>query len=224
VVSRGRVVATEIKFCGLTRAEDAAYAASLGAAYTGVIFAGGPRSLTVERAAEVLSAVQRDVKRTAVFADQSEDEIASIAGRLQLDVVQLHGASSVQRIEALREKFAGEIWPVCRVSGASIPADVVELARAGDRLVLDSFVPGALGGTGVAMPWDSLADDVERLRASGRTIVLAGGLRPDNVATAIRTLSPAIVDVSSGVERAPGIKNHDRMRAFRDAVAATNHS
>jgi phosphoribosylanthranilate isomerase len=217
-------VAPEIKFCGLTRPEDAAFAASLGAGYTGVIFAGGPRSLTLDRAVDVLAPVERGVKRSAVFADQPDEEIARIAERLQLDVVQLHGASSVQRIETLRGKFSGEIWPVCRVSGTSLPADAFELAHAGDRIVLDSFVPGALGGTGVTMQWASLASDVERLRRSGRTIVLAGGLRPENVATAIQTLSPDIVDVSSGVESAPGIKNHDRMRAFRDAVAATNHT
>jgi phosphoribosylanthranilate isomerase len=85
-------------------------------------------------------------------------------------------------------------------------------------VLLDAYVDGALGGTGVALPWSELSRSVDRLRGH-TTIILAGGLKPTNVALAIVALAPDVVDVSSGVEDAPGIKNHDRMRAFRDAVA-----
>lgn len=212
----------EIKFCGLTRTGDAEHAASLGASYVGVIFAGGPRNLTPERAADVLAAVPRAVQRVGVFADQTADDIAEVANRLGLDVVQLHGNSSAARIAAIRAQFGGKIWPVCRVAEPPLPAEVTDLIELADGLVLDSYVRGTLGGTGVTMPWSALSEDVDRIRPNIRLFVLAGGLRPENVAQAIATLAPHVVDVSSGVESAPGIKDHDRMRAFHDAVAASD--
>jgi phosphoribosylanthranilate isomerase len=215
-------VRAEIKFCGLTRPEDAERAASLGASYVGVIFAGGPRHLSPERASDVFAAVPRDVQRVGVFADQSADDIAELANRLGLDVVQLHGSANATRIAAIRAEFGGKIWPVCRVAEPPLPADVTELVEAADGLVLDSYVRGTLGGTGVTMPWSALSEDLDRIRPNIRLFVLAGGLRPENVAQAITTLAPHVVDVSSGVESAPGIKDHDRMRAFHDAVAASD--
>jgi len=89
--------------------------------------------------------------------------------------------------------------------------------RAADAVVLDARVPGRLGGTGVALEWARLRDAVDRLR-EGRVLVLAGGLTPDNVAAAADVLAPDVVDVSSGVERAPGIKDHARMCAFAAAA------
>ena len=88
-------------------------------------------------------------------------------------------------------------------------------------LFLDSFVDGSLGGSGVAFAWDEMATKIQSLRV-GKRVVLAGGLRPDNVARAIAAISPDVVDVSSGVESAPGIKDHDRMRLFRDAAILTS--
>jgi phosphoribosylanthranilate isomerase len=88
--------------------------------------------------------------------------------------------------------------------------------------LLDAKVPGKLGGTGVTLPWQDLPEQLDKLRAKGGAkLALAGGLRPENVIEAIRLLRPEIVDVSSGVETAPGIKDHARMRAFRDAVHAS---
>lgn len=207
----------------MTRAEDAEHAVSLGADFVGVIFAGGPRLLTLKRAVEVLAPVRRSA-RVGVFGDQTVDEVLRAVDWLQLAVVQLHGATSGERIARIRAGFLGEIWPVCRVAGPTLPAEAGDLATLSHRLVLDSYVPGTLGGTGVAMQWSALKPDVDRLRTNGPLLVLAGGLRPENVAAAIATLSPDVVDVSSGVERAPGIKDHDRMRAFRDAVYAGNPS
>ena len=144
MASRECVVRAEIKFCGLTRPEDAEHAASLGASYVGVIFAGGPRNLTPERAANVLAAVPREVQRVGVFADQTVDDIAAMANRLRLDVVQLHGSASATRIAAIRAQFGGKIWPVCRVAEPPLPADVTELIDLADGLVLDSYVRGTL--------------------------------------------------------------------------------
>jgi phosphoribosylanthranilate isomerase len=210
-------VTTEIKFCGLTRPEDATFAASVGASYAGVIFAGGPRMLTLERAKDVLAGVPADVRRVGVFADQPEDEIGEIAHSLGLTVVQLHGSSDLKRVEAVRSGFGKQVWAVVRIAGSSLPGYVNELANVSDGLLLDALVAGQLGGTGQTIPWGQLGESLADIRAKTR-IILAGGLRPENVAQAIADLSPDIVDVSSGVESAPGIKDHGRMRAFRDAV------
>ena len=210
-------VPVEIKFCGLTRPDDAREAVRLGATYVGVIFAGGPRMLTVERAREVFADVPPSVKRVGVFAEQSAHEIGRVARELSLGVVQLHVEPSVRRIEQLRREVDGAIWPVLRVRGTELPLAAAELAESGDGLLLDAFVPGALGGTGVSLPWHELLSHVAELRRN-RQIILAGGLRPENVGVAIASLGPDVVDVSSGVEQSPGVKDHDRMRAFRDAV------
>lgn len=208
----------EIKFCGLTRPEDAQFAVSLGAAYVGVIFAGGPRSLTPDRAHAVLNEIPAGVRRVGVFADQSATDIARIVDSVRLDVVQLHGLADARRVADVRAAVDAVIWPVVRVAGETLPAPTQELLGLGDGLLVDAFVPGTLGGTGVALAWTRVSDELQRIR--GETpIIIAGGLRPENVAEAIAALSPNVVDVSSGVESAPGIKDHERMRAFRDAVA-----
>ncbi|HEY5062092.1 MAG TPA: phosphoribosylanthranilate isomerase [Gemmatimonadaceae bacterium] len=214
-------MSTDIKFCGLTRSEDAEHAVALGAAFVGVIFAGGPRLLSTDRATRVLRDVPASVRRVGVFADQTIDNIADTARALGLDVIQLHGGCNPERIAALRVVFTGEIWPVVRVSGSRLPAATTDLLLAADAVLLDAFVPGSLGGTGVTLPWATLATNLRELRDGGgsRRIILAGGLRPENVARAISDLTPDVVDVSSGVEVSPGIKDPDRMRAFRDAVA-----
>ncbi|HEY4305594.1 MAG TPA: phosphoribosylanthranilate isomerase [Gemmatimonadaceae bacterium] len=208
---------TEIKFCGLTRRDDANHAAALGAAYVGVIFAGGPRVLTPDRARDVLDDIPDSVQRVGVFANQSDDEIERAVDIVDLDVVQLHSEWDPQRVRRLVQRLDREVWPVVRVEGTNLPDWIAEAFRIGDAVLLDAYVAGALGGTGVALPWAQLSARLSSLRDSAR-LVLAGGLKPENVAIAIAALSPDVVDVSSGVESAPGIKDHDRMRAFRDAV------
>jgi len=211
-------VTVDIKFCGLTRPEDAQYAVTLGAAYVGVIFAGGPRSLTPERALAVLREIPPGVRRVGVFANQSASDIARTVDAVGLDVVQLHGSADARRIGDIRAAVHAAVWPVVRVAGEILPEATRELLRLGDGLLLDAFVPGALGGTGVTVAWTALSNDLQRIRGDA-PIILAGGLRPENVGEAIAALGPNVVDVSSGVESAPGIKDHERMRAFRDAVS-----
>lgn len=214
-----RRVATEIKFCGLTRRDDAAYAAALGAAYVGAIFAGGPRNLLPADAARLFADLSGGVRRVGVFAEQDAGEIGEIAAQVSLDVVQLHGKWTPGRIREIRAAFPGAIWPVVRVSPAADATAELEAAfDLGDAALVDAFVPGQLGGTGVTAPWDRLARMLEAVRAN-RPLVLAGGLRSQNVAGAVEILSPNVVDVSSGVESAPGIKDRGQMQAFRDAVA-----
>jgi phosphoribosylanthranilate isomerase len=215
-------VSPEIKFCGMTRAEDAREAAALGASYVGVIFAGGPRQVTIDRAATVLGGLPRSVRRVGVFSTEHDEIIGDSAEELGLHAVQLHGDCDAHDIETLRRRFRGEVWAVLRIADGRLPLRAAELADTADALLLDAKVPGKLGGTGVTLPWEELRDQLARFRAAGRAkLVLAGGLRAENVTEAIRLLRPEIVDVSSGVETAPGIKDHARMRAFRDAVHAS---
>ena len=213
----------DIKFCGLTRPVDAEYAVGLGARYVGVIFAGGHRHLTVSRAADVLAPVPRSVQRVGVFSDQSAEEIGEFAAKLSLSVAQLHGAVDAGRFDRLRRSFDGEIWLVHRVEASELPRNAAAVALPADGLLLDAHVPGVMGGSGRSFDWARLAPRLDTIRNEKR-LILAGGLRPENVARAIATIHPDVVDVSSGVETAPGIKDHERMTAFRDAVLETSIS
>ena len=210
-------MAVEIKFCGMTRDIDAAFATSLGAEHVGVIFAESPRKVGPSQAAGVLARVRGKAKTVGVFGAASIETVAALANDLALDAVQLHGDPSPGFVERLRPFFGGEVWAVIRIAGATLPENATALLTIADAVVLDAKVAGRLGGTGTSFDWDSIAKALDRQRVRAR-VVLAGGLNPDNVARAVGIVAPDIVDVSSGVESAPGIKDHTRMRAFSDAV------
>jgi phosphoribosylanthranilate isomerase len=214
-------VAVDVKFCGMTRAEDIIEAARLGASYVGVIFAGGPRQVTVDQAESILRAAPSSVRRVGVFGTQRADEIGEIADRVGLDVVQLHAGGDVKRAADVRSHFGGEVWSVVSAEGASLPTGLAALFATADAVLLDSRVPGKLGGTGVPMPWSEIATALRKARGNVGRLVLAGGLRPENVVEAIDALHPDVVDVSSGIEVSPGEKDHRRMRLFMDAVQST---
>lgn len=208
----------EIKFCGMTRGEDVAHAAGLSASYVGAIFAGGPRQQTMESAQRVFAAAAPPPMRVAVVADQTPIEIAGLVYALRLHAVQLHANPSVERIEQVRRETAAKVWAVVQLPGDELPGNFADIAAAADAIVLDARVPGGLGGSGVTLPWTQLARSLAKARGQTR-IVLAGGLKPENVANAIAAIEPDVVDVSSGVESAPGIKDHNRMREFLYAVS-----
>jgi phosphoribosylanthranilate isomerase len=203
----------------MTRRADVDVAVGLGAHYVGVIFAPGSRTVTPDAARELLRGVPSSVGRVGVFGpDLEPDAIAEIARDARLDVIQLHGDPDETAVGGARRSFAGRVWAVLRIRGDSLPAGASALFGAADAVVVDAYSLKALGGTGVSLPWGALRGAVDAIRGS-RRLVLAGGLRPDNVAIAIQALRPDVVDVSSGVETAPGIKNEAKLRAFRDAVA-----
>jgi phosphoribosylanthranilate isomerase len=207
----------EVKICGLTRATDAEAADSAGASYLGVIFAGGPRQRTPAEARATLAG--RRARKVGVFAAQPVHEIAETARVAGLDVVQLHGTCNPVRVLEVRTATGLEVWAVVRTADGVLPDGAEELAEEADALVVDTLVPGTLGGTGMAIPWSMLAESLDAMASGGQhRIVLAGGLDADNVAEAIDYVAPTIVDVSSGVESAPGIKDHARIRDFIAAV------
>jgi phosphoribosylanthranilate isomerase len=207
----------EVKFCGLTRASDAAVAAELGASYAGVIFAGGPRERTPQEAAEIWSAVPPSVRRVGVFGRDVLTRLPAVLRSTPVDVVQLHGDPAAEELQAVRALFSGEVWAVARTEGAALPSTLPLYFASADGVVLDAKVSGQLGGTGVAFDWHGVAAALQALRGSAK-LVVAGGLRAANVAEAVRILHPTVVDVSSGVESAPGIKDRTQMRAFFEAA------
>lgn len=208
----------DVKICGLTRAIDAEAADAAGAAYLGVIFAGGPRMLRPEDARAILAG--RRARKVGVFLHQMPQEIAAIAATAALDVVQLHDAGGADRVTAVRAATGLEIWAVARTATGVLAPAAEELAEVADALLIDALVPGQAGGTGVTVPWLTLGESLDAM-SRGARIVLAGGLTPENVAEAIDYVAPSVVDVSSGVESAPGIKDHARIRAFVAAVRAS---
>jgi phosphoribosylanthranilate isomerase len=209
---------TSIKFCGLTREQDAALAAELGATHAGVIFAASPRQVTVERARQILDAAGPNVKRVGVFASASLDEIEAVTRAVRLDAVQLHGAACLSLYAEIKEVFRGEVWAVVPVgTGPASHRALAQVCDHADAALLDTFVPEKTGGTGQSFDWSAMADSVTAAKQKIRVFV-AGGLNPGNVSMAIASLRPDLVDVSSGVESSPGIKDHDLMRAFAEAV------
>jgi phosphoribosylanthranilate isomerase len=203
-------VAVRVKVCGLTVPEEARACAELGAWGVGVVFAPeSPRRIDAARAAEVLAAVPEGVARVGVFVGASPAEMASVARVAGLTHLQIHDADPG---EARRASGLPVIEGV-RVSGPDALARA--RASAADLVLLDAAVPGRHGGTGRSFDW-SLLDG----RPLGRPFVLAGGLRAENVAEAVARVAPDMVDVSSGVESAPGRKDPERVRAFVAAVAA----
>jgi phosphoribosylanthranilate isomerase len=200
---------TRVKICGLTRAADVDAACRLGAAWVGFNFAASsPRRVTPERARPLAAAVSGDVRRVGVFLDEGYAEIEDAIGAASLDVVQLH--------RTLRaEDLAWIPRPVLAVAHAGreeeIPPGTLLDRCAG--ILFDTDVAGLAGGTGVPFDW---------YLVGGRTwpvpLFVSGGLTSENVADSILRTRPSAVDVASGVESSPGVKDPDRMRRFFDAV------
>jgi phosphoribosylanthranilate isomerase len=207
-------VGAEVKICGLTRPADAERAAAAGAAYLGVVFAGGPRRVSFAKAADVVAA-SRGVPVLGVFRDQSVGEILSLARDIGLSGAQLHGPYAAA--DADRLASAGLIvWRVVRIAS---PADLDRLREASlhaETVLVEPRVPGVDGGGGVAL---DLALAVEaRNRLAGARMALAGGLSSETVGAAVALVRPDVVDVSSGVESLPGIKDHEQIARFLEAV------
>ncbi|MCC7008898.1 MAG: phosphoribosylanthranilate isomerase [Acidobacteria bacterium] len=205
-----RVERVRVKICGLTRAEDAALAVDLGADALGFIcWRESPRYVEPRSIREIAAAVPPFVTLVGVFVDAAPDEVAGVVRAAGLGAVQLHGE---ERVADYRDVGA-RLLKRTAIDDDEALAEAVALPR--DVLALvDAVDPTARGGTGRRADWTRAA----RL-ARARPLVLAGGLTADNVAEAVRVVRPWAVDVSSGVERAAGVKSPERLRAFIDAVA-----
>ena len=213
---------TRIKICGITRPEDALAAVEAGVDALGFVFVpASARSIEPEAAADIAALLPAFVARVGLFLDAPAEHVARALDAVPDLVPQFHGTESAAACErhgrpylkALALGRAADAEDAAHGRGAGEPPAAYAGASA---FLLDSHAPGALGGTGVALDWDGLDRAVASL--DGRALVLAGGLGPGNVGRAIAALRPFAVDVSSGVESAKGIKDHDAMRAFVRAV------
>jgi phosphoribosylanthranilate isomerase len=216
-----------IKICGVTDVATAEEICRLSADAIGLNFySKSPRCVTPEMAARIASATGTSLQRVGVFVNQSVDEIVRLATAGQLDVVQVHGDESPAMVAEITARLDGR--PLFRAwrmedSLADLADHLEECAALGaspQGCLIDARVPGSFGGTGHVVPWDVL--NREYRRESWPHLVLAGGLNADNVADAIRVVAPWGVDVASGVEVSPGIKDFVKVRQFieraRDAA------
>ena len=194
-----------IKFCGITRGEDAQAAVSLGADALGFVFyAPSPRYVDVARAAAIARELPPFVCKVGLFVNASAQEIDDACRRVALDVVQYHG-------DETPDDCARAPRPWIKAIRVRADLDIArECARYGQASawLFDTFDDKLYGGSGKAFDWQLLPAH------SRRPIILAGGLTPDNVGQAIRTTAPYAVDVSGGIEATKGIKDHDKMRKF----------
>jgi phosphoribosylanthranilate isomerase len=215
-VHREAIGVTLVKICGVTRIEDAELAAVAGADFLGLNFwPGSKRRVTPDTAAGLAVAartVSETVHLVGLFVDQSEGEITGIATALGLDFVQLHGDEPPSLVAALTTR-GFRVWKAHAIGSA---LDIEGLTQwPADAHVLDAPSAGR-GGSGTQFDWAHAQAAV----ALGHRIVLAGGLSADNVADAVRFVRPWAVDVASGVESAPGVKDAAKVRAFVAAARA----
>lgn len=207
---------TEIKICGLTSAAGIEAAIAGRAEYAGLMFyPPSPRHLSFARAAEMARIAGNAIGRVGVFVDPSDDLLREAIAAGRLDALQLHRATAARRAE-VRSRFGLPVWAVVEVSRSADLAARHHL-EACDRVIYDAKTPaGALpGGMGLAFDW-SMLTGLGHATPWG----LAGGLSPANVAEAIRTTGAPLVDASSGLESAPGVKEPDKIRAFITAARA----
>jgi phosphoribosylanthranilate isomerase len=202
---------TRIKICGITREEDALAVVASGADAIGLVFySASPRAVTIDQAAAIAALVPPFVSVVALFVDEPVASIERILKSVPIDLIQFHGNEPAEFCRQF-----GRPWiKALRVRPTLDLAQVCQRYRGARGVLLDSWQPGVPGGTGTAFDWH-LAQAQLPL-----PVVLAGGLHALNVGDAIRLLSPSAVDVSGGVESAPGIKDAGKIRQFIAAVRA----
>lgn len=198
---------TRVKICGLTRLVDVQLADRAGADAIGFIFGPSPRQVTADAASELSQAASPWVSRVGVFIDATLQEIEAVLRRVELDVLQLHGDEKPDFVRQVRQAFGRRIVKAIRVRDASSLGRLDEYEV--DAFLFDTYVPGQAGGTGQRFDWRLAAPWTATHR-----IILAGGLTPANVSKAIRLVRPYGVDVSSGVEKEPGVKDPGKVTEF----------
>jgi phosphoribosylanthranilate isomerase len=203
---------TKIKFCGITELDDAERAVAAGAWAVGVIFwPRSPRRCAPDVAAEIAAAVKRRAEVAGVFVNATLDHVAEIADGVGLTMVQLHGDEGPAYCAEVARRTGCKVIKAVRVRSR---ADVQAVSSFHtDYHLLDSYIAGVPGGTGETFAWD-----IARAHRSTVPMILSGGLTPENVGEAIAAVRPFAVDVASGIERAPGLKDPDKLDAFADAV------
>ncbi|HKH14284.1 MAG TPA: phosphoribosylanthranilate isomerase [Solirubrobacterales bacterium] len=203
-----------VKFCGITRLEDAREATRLGAWAIGLNHhPASPRFCEPAAAVEISAAVKRQLEVVGVFVNPTLDEVVRAAEDESLTMLQLHGGEGAAFCREAARRTGCKVIKAIRVRSAA-DVQAAEAIRT-DYHLLDAYRPGTPGGTGASFDWEFLAD-----RRSEVPLILAGGLTPDNVDEAVTTVHPYAVDVASGVESEPGVKEHTLMAAFLERAQA----
>jgi phosphoribosylanthranilate isomerase len=202
-------MATRVKICGITRPQDGVAAAAAGAHAIGLVFhPASPRNVTMDNARAIVAVLPPLISVVALFVNAEEQLIREVLAAVPVDLIQFHGGESP---EACRHYGRRYLKALPAQSGFDLAGAAARYADAAG-LLIDAFVPGVPGGSGQTFDWTVVPV------ALARPVVLAGGLNASNVATALSRVKPYAVDVSSGVEAAPGIKDAAGIRAFIQAV------
>lgn len=192
----------KVKICGLTRPEDVDAAVLAGADALGFVFTRSPRQVDPESAAALAARVPGGVLRVGLFLDPTPETVEDVLASVPLDLLQFHGSEA----PAFCARFGLPFLKAVSMLDND-PAEVAAAYADATGILLDSHAPGGAGGTGRTFDWRQRVD-------SDKPLWLAGGLNPDNVARAVTEFRPFAVDVSSGVEASPGVKDPDRIRRF----------
>jgi phosphoribosylanthranilate isomerase len=209
------LVRTRVKICGITRTEDAVLAARLGADALGLMFyAGSKRHISLEQAQAIRAVVPAFVSLVGLFVNPSREEVEAVINAVHLDCLQFHGDESPQFCASFAMPYLKVLRMSPQLDNNSIDAMIASHASA-NAILLDAWDPVQAGGTGKTFDWSRAAKCVER---SPLPVILAGGLDASNAARAIQTVKPWALDLSSGVESEPGIKDPKRLQAFFDEV------
>lgn len=204
-----------MKICGLTSVDDAVAAVEAGAWALGVIlWPGSPRACSLDEAAAISAALRRRAEICGVFVDATLDEVAHAVDAAGLSMVQLHGSEGPVYCGEIQRRTGARVIKAANVAAR---ADIQAMeAFHTDFHLLDTRVDGLHGGTGETFDWG-----LTKLRMSEIPLILSGGLTPENVGAGIAATHPYAVDVASGTEASPGVKDHDKIAAFAEAVRAT---
>ncbi|MEH6715819.1 phosphoribosylanthranilate isomerase [Parasphingorhabdus flavimaris] len=205
---------TQIKICGLSTEAAIDAAIDAGADYIGLVhFPKSPRHVSLERAAELRTYAAQRVKTVLLLVNADPKSTGKAIGDVKPDVIQFHGSETPDWLKLVADNSGLEIWKALGVKDKPTLAKSARYVGAADRLLFDAPAKALPGGTGTSFDWSLLADHDHKLDWG-----LAGGLDPDNVADALNATHAPLVDVSSGVESAPGVKQVDRIAAFCQAV------
>ncbi|PCI09224.1 MAG: phosphoribosylanthranilate isomerase [Gammaproteobacteria bacterium] len=208
---------TRVKICGITRCEDAQLVVDAGVDAVGLVFyEKSPRFVNAEMAAEISQAIPAFVSRVALFKDANTQMIKTILQTVAIDLIQFHGSETAEFCEQFNRPYIKALgMRGVELNQEFLSASVAKYSSA-KALLLDGHAPGEAGGTGESLNWSSMAAVIASVNIP---IVLAGGLNPDNVKMAIEQVHPYGVDVSSGVESSPGIKDKTKVTTFMEQVA-----
>lgn len=210
-------MAVRVKICGLRSPDAVAAAVGAGAAYLGfVFFPRSPRHVTLAEAAALAVEVPPGVAKVALVVDADDAALEALVAAVPVDMIQLHGSESPERVAEVRARFGLPVMKAVGIAGAEDLGKIDVYAKVADQLLIDAKPPKGAdlpGGNGLAFDWTLLAG-----RRWPCPWMLAGGLTPGNVAEAVRLTGARQVDVSSGVESAPGVKDAGLIRAFVEAA------